>query len=165
MIGCLAHQGEDGPEGGFMKRRVLSFALAALFLIAAWASAQPSFPQGTGSMHGDRPIAAPAYYPPAYYPPAEATYESGYYGTRPEFVVPADAALIDLAVPANAEVWFSGEKTKATGEIRSFVTPALEKDRRFAYEVRVRWMENGKVKEKIEKLPVHAGDRLNLRFN
>lgn len=140
-------------------------ASVALFVTAAWANAQPSFPQGTGSVHGNSGYSAPAYYSPAVASPAESTYESGYYGTRPEFVVPANAALIEVAVPANAEIWFSGEKTKSTGDFRSFVTPTLEKDRNFAYEVRVRWMENGKVKEKVERLPVRPGDRLNLRFN
>lgn len=148
-----------------MSRRVVTLALVALIAVAAWVNAQPSFPQGTGSMHGDRGISAPVYYPPVYYPPAEPTYESGYYGVRPEFVVPENAALIDMRVPANAEVWFSGEKTKSTGEFRSFVTPSLEKDRKFAYELRVRWMENGKPVEKVEKLPVRAGARLNLHFN
>lgn len=147
-----------------MFRTVISFAFAGLLLTAGRANAQPSFPQGTGSMHGDRAISAPAYYPPVYYPPPTQTYESGYYGTRPEFVVPANAALIEMTVPANAEIWFSGEKTKSTGDFRSFVTPALEKDRKFAYEVRVRWMENGKPMEKVQKLPVRAGDRLSLRF-
>jgi uncharacterized protein (TIGR03000 family) len=150
-----------------MKRfATLAFSFVAVLMTASWATAQPSFPQGNGYVGGgSNTVSAPVYFRAPYIAPTAQTYESGYYGTRPEFVVPADAALIDLAVPANAEVWFSGEKTKATGEFRSFVTPALEKDRKFAYEVRVRWMDNGKVKEKIEKLPVHAGDRLNLRFN
>lgn len=98
-------------------------------------------------------------------PNADGEYASGYYGMRPEWVVPPDAALIEMRVPANAEVWFSGEKTVSAGEVRSFVTPALEKNRKFAYEVRVRWMENGKPVERVEKLPVHPGARVNLRFN
>lgn len=100
-----------------------------------------------------------------YYVPPAPDYMSGYYAPQPEFILPANAALIEMRVPANAEVWLSGEKTKSTGEFRSFVTPALEKNRKFAYEVRVRWMENGKAMEKVEKLPVHPNDRLNLRFN
>jgi uncharacterized protein (TIGR03000 family) len=96
--------------------------------------------------------------------PAE-TYESGYYAARPEFRIADDAALINMRVPANAEVWFSGEKTRSTGEQRSFVTPSLEADRKFAYEVRVRWMEDGKPVERVEKVRIRSGDRLNLRFN
>jgi hypothetical protein len=36
--------------------------------------------------------------------------------------------------------------------------------RRFAYDIRVGWMQDGKAMEKVEKVRVHAGDRLNLRM-
>jgi uncharacterized protein (TIGR03000 family) len=175
----------------------LLFTLTVVLMSVGSVKAQPSFPQGNGSISGSTPweygyAYTPGYessslnyydympqdtsrgmyarwwYAPQYYysaAPAFYTYESGYYGTRPEYVVPDDAALINLTVPANAEVWFSGNKTASTGAERSFVTPQLERGRRFAYDVRVRWMENGKTMEKVQKVPVQAGSRLNLSIN
>jgi uncharacterized protein (TIGR03000 family) len=70
-----------------------------------------------------------------------------------------------MRLPANAEVWFSGEKTKSTGERRSFMTPSLDNDRKYAYEVRIRWTDrNGEEREKVEKVRVRPGDRLQLRI-
>src|SRR5262249_26327995 len=105
------------------------------------------------------------FYAPQYYSaPAEQTYESGYYGTQRDSI-PADAALINLTVPTNAEVWFSGDKTTSTGGFRSFVTPPLESGHNFAYQLRVRWMEDGQPRERVEKPPVRPGERLNLRID
>jgi uncharacterized protein (TIGR03000 family) len=161
-----------------MTRIALSLSFMALLLFGPQVNAQPSFPQGNGSVGGStsweygssRGFSRRAYVPQSYEtqyyftPPAYRTYESAYYGRQPEYVVPGDAALIKLRVPANAEVWFSGDKTTSTGSDRSFVTPSLERGRRFAYDIRVRWMQNGKPMEKVEKIPVHPGDRLNLRI-
>jgi uncharacterized protein (TIGR03000 family) len=104
------------------------------------------------------------FYNSNYYVPANQglTYESGY---QPE-PIPADAALIDMKVPANAEVWFSGEKTTQRGADRSFVTPELNRDGKYAYQIKARWTdEDGKVVEREKRVPVRAGDRLNVNFN
>ena len=162
-----------------MTRIALFLSLLAVFAFGNSLRAQPSFPQGNGSVGGSsswergssggffsRRAHVPQTYESQYYygPSATQTYSSGYYGQQPDYVVPNDAVLIKLRVPADAEIWFSGEKTKSTGADRSFVTPSLESGRRFAYDIRVRWMENGKPIEKVEKVRVHAGDRLNLRI-
>ena len=77
-----------------------------------------------------------------YAAPVAAADYSSYYAPRPEYVVPRDAALINMQLPANAEVWFSGDKTTQDGASRSFVTPALEQGHRYAYQVKVRWKDS-----------------------
>src|SRR5260370_27645314 len=53
-------------------------------------------------------------------------------------------ALIDVLVPADAEIWFDGAKTVQNGEFRQFVSPPLMPGHDFFYEIKARWMENGK---------------------
>lgn len=152
-----------------MARKTL-FTLAVVLVGVASVKAEPGLPQGIGSATPREMYAQimppPNPYPPGRYSfrPARYTVEPGYFAPR-EYAVPDDAALINLRVPANAEVWLSGEKTTSTGSERAFVTPSLEAGRRFAYDIRVRWMENGKPMEKVQKVRVHPGDRLNLSIN
>jgi uncharacterized protein (TIGR03000 family) len=105
---------------------------------------------------------SPGYVAPAYNPPQY--YNSGYY-FAPRQDVPANAALIEMRVPANAEVWFSGEKTTQTGDTRAFVTPALESGHKYAYRIKVRWKdEKGQPVEREKKVPVQPGSRVSLDF-
>jgi uncharacterized protein (TIGR03000 family) len=72
--------------------------------------------------------------------------------------------LLTLRVPANAEVWFDGQKTTETGSIRSYITPSLDPNRDFSYQVRVRGTQNGREVDRTRKVDVHAGDRLFVNF-
>jgi uncharacterized protein (TIGR03000 family) len=73
-------------------------------------------------------------------------------------------AYIAMRVPANAEVWFDGEKSASTGEFRTFRTPALAPGRRYTYEVRARWDENGREITQTQKVPVTAGADVTIDF-
>jgi len=73
-----------------------------------------------------------------------------------------DAAHILLMVPADAEVWFNGVKTKQTGTEREFQSPELVPGKDYTYEVRVRWRENGQEKDRTRTLTVHANDWLRI---
>jgi uncharacterized protein (TIGR03000 family) len=81
----------------------------------------------------------------------------------PPPVVDPSAYLI-VRVPANAEVWLEGRPTKQTGEERLFVSPPLEANARFAYEVRARWTENGTVVNEIREVVVRSGERQMIIF-
>jgi uncharacterized protein (TIGR03000 family) len=152
-----------------MARKSL-LTLGVVLMSVASIKAQPDLPQGDGSATAREMYAQmmppPNPYPPArsWFRPARSTVQPGYVAPH-EDTVPDDAALINLWVPANAEVWLSGEKTASTGSERSFVTPSLEAGRRFAYDIRVRWIEKGKPVEKVKKVSVHPGDRLTLSIN
>jgi uncharacterized protein (TIGR03000 family) len=163
-----------------MFRRI--FALPALALFATLLAPQLASAQmGQGfdlyrwSGHWGSEYRNGSYYPdssfvttPAadyttFYGPAQ-DYTS-FYAPQPAYRIPEGAALIQMEVPANAEVWFSGDETAQRGEFRSFVTPPLEAGRNYVYRVRVRWTDqNGETVERTQRVPVRPGDRLNLRF-
>jgi uncharacterized protein (TIGR03000 family) len=72
---------------------------------------------------------------------------------------------ITVHVPAGAHIWFDGEATMQTGTTRVFVSPPLEPERQYAYEVRVRWSEGGDTVERTRRLSVQAGDQIGLDFS
>ena len=72
--------------------------------------------------------------------------------------------LIGVRVPANAEIWFNGEKTTQEGVFREFQTPPLKSGRDFGYDIRARWTENGREMDQTRHLTVRAGDRVMVNF-
>jgi uncharacterized protein (TIGR03000 family) len=76
----------------------------------------------------------------------------------------ANVAIIDLLVPAQAEVWFDGQKTTQTGKVREFITPSLNPDKSYRYDIKVRWTTDGKEVIRKREVEVHAGDHLGVNF-
>src|SRR4029077_17355801 len=75
--------------------------------------------------------APPAGTSQAFYPPATGTAQS-------------DAgAHVTVKVPADARVWFDGTGTTSPGPVRESHSPPVPPGRRYHYEVRARWNENG----------------------
>jgi uncharacterized protein (TIGR03000 family) len=79
-------------------------------------------------------------------------------------LVPPTAVLVRVLVPADAQVWFSGEPTTQRGSPRLFVTPSLAEGKALTYEVRARWTEDGKAVEQTRQVVVHPGDRITVDF-
>ena len=71
-------------------------------------------------------------------------------------------AHIWLRVPADAQVWFDGRATKQTGLLRLYDSPPLAPGKKFVYEVRVRWMKDGKPIEQNRRITVEAKDWLRF---
>jgi uncharacterized protein (TIGR03000 family) len=173
-------------EGSVMNRKTILFALtlAAGALTVLPATAQPpgvyypyyeSAPMGYPASGASLPIPPPAWAPrDAFRPsgPAFGNVGVGAYGGmagpfyylndargpvgRP--TLPADnRARIWLTVPADAQVWIGGDPTKQTGEYRHFVSPPLASGRSYTYDVRVRWMKDGKPVEEERRVSVRAG--------
>ena len=168
------------------------FAIVSFFLGSGRAAAQPVIvgriliggPSDNGVDTGQ------AYYPGSNgFVPGYGTYPDPYYVNSPQIVinswkwrgppavapaapptadldagVPAAAAVVRVRVYADAEVWFSDDPTKQRGELRRFITPPLETGRNQGYEVRARWMRDGKAVERTELVRVHPGDRLTVDF-
>jgi uncharacterized protein (TIGR03000 family) len=81
-----------------------------------------------------------------------------------EPAAPDASAVLQVRVPADAEVWFSGNPTTQRGDFRPFVTPPLPSGRSCRYEIRARWAENGTVIDRTQTVRVHPGDRLTVDF-
>lgn len=117
------------------------------------------YPQGT--YYGYDPYYYrydPGYY---YYYSSPRTY---YYSEPIATEAPSNAALVNVRIPARAELWFGGDKTTQAGSLRQFVTPPLDPGRSYAYELRARWQEGGQLVDRTRKITVHAGDRLTVDF-
>jgi uncharacterized protein (TIGR03000 family) len=113
------------------------------------------------------------YYPPSYYSAPDVSY----YVTPQAPQAPAGPAVYNLAepgagapaapqdpvahvtvkVPADADVWFGQGKTQQTGTQREFVSPPLTPGKDFSYEVKARWMEDGKEVVQTRQVEVSAG--------
>jgi uncharacterized protein (TIGR03000 family) len=67
------------------------------------------------------------------------------------------SVLLEVRVPASAEIWIEGAKTMQTGAIRQFISPALEPDREFTYEIKAKWLANGQERTETRNVNVRAG--------
>jgi uncharacterized protein (TIGR03000 family) len=97
-------------------------------------------------------------------PRASSTYaglmsQAPAYATNP---VTSRTALIEVRVPAEAEVWFNGEKSNQAGAERSFRSKPLEADKIYTFEVKARWKEDGKPVEKTRKVRLMASEQVRI---
>jgi uncharacterized protein (TIGR03000 family) len=77
---------------------------------------------------------------------------------------PDNRAHLWLQVPADAEVWFDGERTRQGGSLRHYYTPLLTPGKNYSYQVQARWTEDGKTVERKERVEVHAGQSLRVNL-
>jgi uncharacterized protein (TIGR03000 family) len=64
-------------------------------------------------------------------------------------------AFLNVRLPSpDAEVWVEGDKTRSTGQFREFMSPPLDPDKKYSYEIKARWMENGKEVTRTKKVSV-----------
>lgn len=81
----------------------------------------------------------------------------------PAPIVPG-AALIRVIVPPDAVLWIDGNPTTQTGPERLFVTPPLEAQTAFLYEIRARWRAGNTEVSRKRTARVWAGDRITVDF-
>ncbi|HWG42408.1 MAG TPA: TIGR03000 domain-containing protein [Gemmataceae bacterium] len=92
-------------------------------------------------------------------------YSEDYTGPEGPTNAPSKVAYIRVRVPANAELWMNKEKRTQTGTIREFVTPALNPDHIYVYNVRARWTEEGGISvEKTLRVRTISGTRVTVNF-
>ena len=128
------------------------------------------------------PYSYPYYYGDYYYPPRPYNYYDAYpqqYAPyppanngvsqppappAPAYSTNPNAVVFNVRVPPNAEMWFEGNKTSQTGGQRVFESPPLKPGVDYSYEVRAKWMENGRQKDETRKLTVRAGEQVAINF-
>jgi uncharacterized protein (TIGR03000 family) len=83
----------------------------------------------------------------------------------------ADATLqtdgithVTIKAPADAQIWFDGALTNATGPIREFQTPPLTPGELYGYDVRARWHENGHEVTQVRRVQFAAGQHVHVEF-
>jgi len=90
------------------------------------------------------------------YPPASGTL----IGTTDD----PNSAMIEVTVPANAELWFDGVKTSQTGSTRYFVTPPLTAGKTYTYEIRMSTPSRTDAAADTRQVQVQAGKRSTVNF-
>jgi uncharacterized protein (TIGR03000 family) len=79
-------------------------------------------------------------------------------------VVPADAAMLTVDVPAGAAIYVNGMKTSATGAVRQFVSRGLVEGKRYEFTVRMTIDRDGQSSEETKVVSLAAGGRSSLSF-
>jgi uncharacterized protein (TIGR03000 family) len=128
----------------------------------------------TPSYYGTSYAPGYTYSPTTLYPSqmvASTTGTTGYLGgmTNTQSFYPPNVqdnrtAMVNVQVPPDAEIWFEGEKTSQTGASRLFRSPPLETGQNYSYDVKARWMENGKPIEQTRTARVRAGEMAQVNF-
>jgi uncharacterized protein (TIGR03000 family) len=116
------------------------------------------------------------YYLPPYYPPrrssapttgsSSSSQSDSYYsyGAAPA-AEGANTARVNVRLPdPGARVWVEGQLTQQRGERRQFVSPPLDPDGNYRYEVRARWTENGRDVESTRTVAVRANGVATVDF-
>jgi len=119
-----------------------------------WANSYPSY------------YSSPDYYstPSTSYGYSSASGTGSYYYGSPSREG-TNTALLNVRLPdPNAEVWVEGRATQQRGTSREYVSPPLNPDRSYVYDVRARWTENGKEVERTRTVPVKVGGVATVDF-
>jgi uncharacterized protein (TIGR03000 family) len=61
-------------------------------------------------------------------------------------------------LPDGAKLWFDGKPTKQQGKVREFESPPLRPGKKYTYNVRMVWFEDGRWVHDTKEVPVSAGD-------
>lgn len=76
----------------------------------------------------------------------------------------ANAGIIKVHVPDAAEIWIDNQKMSQTGAERLYETPPLNPGKMEVYNVRAKWMRDGKPVEQFRVVGVRAGETAKLTF-
>jgi uncharacterized protein (TIGR03000 family) len=77
---------------------------------------------------------------------------------------PDTTATVQVLVPANADVWFDGNKSTDFGPMRTVSTPSLQPGKTASFEVKVSWTENGQPVTRTQRVDVQAGNQRVMNF-
>jgi uncharacterized protein (TIGR03000 family) len=130
-----------------------------------WVNPNGSLSRDSASPIDFRGVDAPAYPYAAqsstegYYTPGTSDYSYG------AFAPQNDRANIHVILPrADAKVWFSDSPTEQTGLMRQFVSPKLDPNKDYAYDVKVQWEENGKLVTRSRRVTVSVNSTVSVDF-
>ncbi len=141
---------QQGAPNTWFPSQTTGFSTAPLFPYRSM-----TFPYGYGFLARE-PIAETAQ---------ELERERDMYLGRPEIHLDKSVATMDVRVPADAEVWVAGARTGQRGTARTYVSPHLEPDQRYSYEIRARWTEGGKEVDRTRQISVRAGETVKVDFS
>jgi uncharacterized protein (TIGR03000 family) len=68
-----------------------------------------------------------------------------------------NTGVVMAYLPEHTQVWFDGKPTQQSGVLREYQTPPLRPGKKYSYEVRLLWFEDGHWVKETRKVPVRAG--------
>lgn len=77
-------------------------------------------------------------------------------------VAASNQIVLVVRVPADAVVEVEGSRTKLTGEVRNFYSPALQAGRTYLYALRATWAENGKEVVRTREVSAKPGQTIEV---
>ncbi len=77
---------------------------------------------------------------------------------------PPQTARVVVRVPEDARLEFEGVAVPETGRVRKFTTPPLVPGKRYLYDVRATWQEDGRPVVKERQITVFAGEKADIDF-
>jgi len=78
--------------------------------------------------------------------------------------VPSDSVLLTVHVPTAARIYVNGAATTSTGSLRRYVSSGLEAGRRYGYEVRAEWTQDGRTLQQVKSVNLAPGQQASLAF-
>jgi uncharacterized protein (TIGR03000 family) len=116
------------------------------------------------SYYPDRPVQWPGSF--GYSPRPLVRETIVYYPASQSASLPPPTApvTIDVVLPEGADLWIEGKKMGRTTAQRKFISPPLESGRRFNYEFRIRFKDEGRDQTKSRSLDVYAGGHYTVDF-
>ncbi|MEO1993087.1 MAG: TIGR03000 domain-containing protein [Pirellulales bacterium] len=79
--------------------------------------------------------------------------------------VPSDGAMLTVEVPADASIFVNGVKTKATGEVRRYISRGLVAGKQYQFTVRMSLEREGVETEESRVVSLGAGEGSHLSFS
>jgi uncharacterized protein (TIGR03000 family) len=71
---------------------------------------------------------------------------------------------VNVRLPADAVLWLNGQRMRGTGAERDFISPELTEGETYAYQVKARWLQDGRPKEETIEAKVHTNKTMTIRF-
>jgi uncharacterized protein (TIGR03000 family) len=105
-----------------------------------------------------------------YYPSQGQTYYGGDYamdqGNMPtqDMTQGQNRAHIVLRVPTNAQVTFEGQPTTSQGPLRAYVSPPIDPNKDYTYNVKAQWTQDGRQVTQDRQVRVRAGQIARVNF-
>lgn len=164
LVCFIAHPSTSFAQGGFNPGRSPLSNMGATRNIGGF----PRYGPGGaffGSWNGS-PFSQYYYSTPVYSSRYWAVPASAYQSLYPTMPQPVDLshAYIHVVVAANAKVLFDNTPTQQTGPQRDFVSPQLEPNQQYCYEVTAEWTLDGRPHRETRTVRVIPGQRTDVNF-
>jgi uncharacterized protein (TIGR03000 family) len=73
-------------------------------------------------------------------------------------------AHLTVNVPSGARLWVDNTPMTSKGTVRQFVSPPLTPGKRYNYDIKVSWKENGREVTQMQEVEVTPGGHVNVHF-